>query len=305
MDDQDVIERLRTDLRAQSDETSAPDGLLPAGRRRAHQRQVRHRAGVGLAAAALVVVAVTVAVTGGDDQGSVDAGPAGPGPSTEAIATTTTSESSVWDDPPSQTPAEAARDGIIPEIAALPLGVRNVVSASVFVPEGEWAISEPTSDLIALGDPDTCLFGDLTGIPGVDSVCTAEYGEVVQLDSQGQLARAYPMTGVKPSWIHVTDVAVYGGRVGDGGQPHSSLFRIDRTTLELHGLLFPAPDGSVAVSGEDGFLGTTATSWSQAPAGTDIAELVHFGGEGTAVSSAIGGDLRVDLAGVEVLFGDR
>ena len=240
----------------------------------------------------------------GGDPDAVDAGPASPAPSSTATSPAMTSTTQAFaDGPPSQSPEDAARDGVIPELAALPLHVRNVIPASVMVPEGEWAISEPSQAVLDLAD-DSCHFGDLSGTPHVDSICAGEYSEVVLLDAEGQLARAYPMGGVKPSWIHVTDDAVYGGRVGDGGLPNSTLFRIDRATLELRGLVFPSSEGP-GIPGQDGFLGRTAASWRVAPDGVTLGALVTFGDDdvGTAVTSVIG-PLGVDLAGIEALFAE-
>jgi hypothetical protein len=306
MDDQAVIERLRSDLRAQSDEAPTPDWLLGAAHRRWRRRRAR-RAGAGVVLAAVVLVGGAVIAGQGGEPDAVDAGPASPGPSTTtspATTSTTTLSSTTQafaDGPPSQSPEDAARDGVIPELAALPLHVRTVIPASVVVPEGEWAISEPSQVVLDLAD-DSCHFGDLSGTPHVDSICAGEYAEVVLLDTEGQIARAYPMGGVKPSWIHVTDDAVYGGRVGDGGLPDSTLFRIDRATLELRGLVFPSTE-SPGVPGQDGFLGRTAASWRVAPDGVALGALVTFGDDtvGTAVTSVIG-PLGVDLAGIEALF---
>lgn len=309
MDDQAVIERLRSDLRDQRDEASAPDWLLGAAHRRWRRRRAR-RAGAGAVLAAVVLVgAGVVAASRGDDQGSVDAGPAGPGPA-ETTTTTQPPTPTVMattqpaaDGSPSQSPEDAARDGILPEMAALPIGVRDLVVASIPVPEGEWIIAEPTEELFDLGDPNTCLFGDLSGTPGVDSVCTSEYAEVLLLDPERRIERAYPMTSVNPSWIHVTEDALYGGRIGDGGQPHTTLFRIDRATLELRGLVFPAPDSSPGIPGQDGFLASTAASWQVVTDEADLTGLITYGADaaGTEVTSVIG-PVGIDLAGVEALF---
>ena len=108
------------------------------------------------------------------------------------------------------------------------------------------------------------------------------------------------MWEMTPSWIHLTPDAVLGGRVGDGGQPSSTLFRIDRETLELTGVVFPAPDWEPVVIGPGGLAPTTAEDWRLAPDDVSVDDLVTTGPDatgpdavGTNVTSTIG-VVRVD-----------
>lgn len=138
---------------------------------------------------------------------------------------------------PSQLPEAAERDGVVPEIAAMSLEDRVVVLAAAEAPEGTWVISEPGPG--ASNQARDCVIGDQSGQWGQDWVCTAEYGEVLLLDDAGQIARAYPMPSVPPSWIYVADDALYGGKVGDGGLPHNAFFRIDRVSGDIIVVVLP------------------------------------------------------------------
>ena len=81
----------------------------------------------------------------------------------------------------------------------------------------------------------------------VDFVCSVEYGEFLLLDDRSEVVKAFPMPGAKPSWIHVTDQWVYGGRIGDGALPDATIVRIDRLTLEAKVVVMPAPiDGGTS-----------------------------------------------------------
>src|SRR5690349_5415707 len=110
MDDQALIERLRSDLRAERTALITPEALHVSGHRRWQRRRARRaRAGAALAVA-LVVGGATVVAARVDDGTSVrsrrwasDGVPAAP-----TVA-----------DGPSQSPEDAARDGVIPAVAAL------------------------------------------------------------------------------------------------------------------------------------------------------------------------------------------
>jgi hypothetical protein len=84
-----------------------------------------------------------------------------------------------------------------------------------------------------------CGLGNLDGEYPAEVICTVEYGEVLLLDTNGQISRAFPMPGAPPDWLEVTADAVYAGRIGDGGLPWSSLARIERATLDIDVIVFP------------------------------------------------------------------
>lgn len=146
------------------------------------------------------------------------------------------------DAPPSQSPESAARDGIVPELAALPSSERISPSAElVETPEGVWMVSTPAWTST---DSDACL-GDRDGVYGVDFVCAGSYAEVLLFGTDVDL-RAYPFVEVKPFSLFETDDAIYCGRGGDGGVPESMLCRIDRETLEITVVVFAWLDGDMA-----------------------------------------------------------
>ncbi len=109
----------------------------------------------------------------------------------------TTLRSSVTD-VPSQSAADAARDGVVAEIAALPPSIRIVGVASADAPEGRWIASE--LDVTAVG-PDGCDVRGGLDIGGL--VCAGEYGEVVLLDPAGRIEQASS---------HARDAAATGSR---------------------------------------------------------------------------------------------
>ena len=176
---------------------------------------------------------------------------------------------------PSQTPADATRDGVDPELAAAPMDVRSVWSAVVQAEPDRWVLSRPT--------------------PGLQAAF-AEYGEVLLLDPRGTIVRAYPMPGVPPKWIHVTQDVVYAGAIGDGALPTSTVVRIARQTLQADVVVFGDATGKLPAR------------WRHATAAETkaYADLISFGGAAepryTAVTSAIG-PLGVDLDAVAQLFG--
>ncbi len=191
---------------------------------------------------------------------------------------------------PSQTPAEAERDGVVPELATYPLADRAVPTRWFDTPEGTWAITTMPE---RPGGTD-CTVGDAEGAYGTEYICSAEYGEVLLVDEQGAVLRSYPMPGEIPTWILPTKDAIYAGRVGDGSLPESTIARIDRHTLEAEVLVFPPANGILAVD---------LDGWSVAPAGADISKLVVVGNDsaGPLVNSTIG-ITSVDLAAIEELF---
>jgi len=155
---------------------------------------------------------------------------------------------------PSQSPEDAARDQIVPELAALPLGVRvhqaddwagpTIVETTA----GIWILSRMDSDLaFTLTESTGCGFGateDPEAVYGRDVVCLLEYTEILLLDSQsGEILRAYPFSGAIPRQLLRTDDALYCIGQSDGGLANSLLCRIDLATLEPAVRIFPR-DGS-------------------------------------------------------------
>lgn len=147
----------------------------------------------------------------------------------------------------SQSPEDAARDGVVPAFAALPLNIRMSAQSSVVAPEGVWVASRPTAQANegAVG----CRIGPEEGQTPADWICTSEYGEILLLDAaQTRILRAYPLAGVPPQFLQMTDAALYCGRPGDGGLlPDSMVCRIDRHTLAGTIRIFPGQPDSVVI----------------------------------------------------------
>lgn len=156
--------------------------------------------------------------------------------STRSKSTTTASTTATLPsiERPSQSVEDAQRDGVLPELAELPLGIRSEPKVTIGVEEGNWVASQPTEDAAPL------TLGDTTGEYGTDFISVVEYGELL-LVTDHEIERAYPMTGFPPSWLLSTDEGIYVGHIGDGGLPWSVIGRVDRTTLEPRFIMFPAP----------------------------------------------------------------
>lgn len=111
--------------------------------------------------------------------------------------------------------------------------------------EGVWTTGRMNP---AAGDDD-CIVGDGSGVHGVDFVCAESYGEVLLMSDVGlEILAAYPMPGVPPTWMVVTEEAIYCGRPGTKDLPLSALCRIDRSSGDFQVRL-------LAIVG-DGFEGT-------------------------------------------------
>ncbi len=190
-------------------------------------------AATGRAVLVGVAVAVLAAACGGTTQMAESAPP-----SSESSATQ-----------PSQTAADAARDGVIPEVAALPFSVRVDVRGQVVAAEGVWVLSVPTA--AAAKNADGCRLGPDTGKYPTDTICVTEYGELLLLDAgRSRILRAYPLPAVPPTFLLLTPDAVYCGRAGDAAVgetmlPDSMVCRVDRATLAARVRVFPAPADSV------------------------------------------------------------
>lgn len=177
-------------------------------------------------------------------------------------------------DAASQSPEDAARDGVVPGLAVLPLHVRMSARASVVAPEGVWVASRPTARANegAVG----CRIGPEEGQTPADWICTSEYGEILLLDAaRTRILRAYPLAGVPPQFLQLTAAALYCGRPGDGGLlPDSMVCRIDRANLAAAIRIFPGEPDSVVIQPcftppaswtiADGYLPVTALAADRA-----------------------------------------
>lgn len=214
---------------------------------------------------------------------------------TSTTSTTTTTTTTAAESPtdtlapaPSQSPADAVRDGVLPGVAELSLAHRIEVLARVDEPDGVWVLSRIPRDSFDFATGG--LIGDPTGTYPVDFIVADEYGEILRLDPSGRIVAAYPMPSAVPSWIVTTDDAVLAGRTGDGGLPDSTLVRIKRSSLSAEVVVIPAPfDGSTEWPPD----WVTATS-SQVNVYSESIGFASEGAQGTPATSWIG-EVVVDI----------
>jgi len=174
-----------------------------------------------------------------------DASPEGTTPATEPASTVTLASpdttTAAAETAPSQSPADAARDGIVPEIAALPLEQRVNEDRPFYdvgrieTAEGAWVISTPSPE-----DVDQFSeIGDAAGAYGRDYVDLGEYAEILLLDSEtGEILNAFPFPTFTPHSVGLFGDGVYCIGYSEG-YADSMLCRINRQTLEAAVRVFP------------------------------------------------------------------
>ncbi|MEA1903427.1 MAG: hypothetical protein U9N56_07865 [Actinomycetota bacterium] len=203
------------------------------------------------------------------------------------------------DDPASQSGEDAERDGVVPELAALPKTIRSVpLLPAIATPEGNWTIEVPSSGFIAMARDNDCLFGNINGSYPTEVICTQEYGELLLSGLDGTILRAYPMPSAVPSWLLLTDQYVYVGHIGDGGNPRSVIGQVNRATYEPTFLVFggdgqdwPTTWEAVDPTLYEGLIEITQV-WEDSPQGRVLAD------------SWIG-SVWVDQEGLRALFEGR
>lgn len=199
--------------------------------------------------------------------------------------------------PPSQTAADAVRDGVVPELAALPFYRRVRVETEIEAEEGIWMLTRLSRAVEEESWATGCGLGDPTGVYPVDIICTVEYGEILLVEDAA-IVKAFPMPGAVPGWVHLTDQYVYSGRIGDGGLPDSTLVRIDRSTMDVTVVVIPAEfDG-----GSEWLPGwhIAADEYRE----RFYAEVhVNSDDPGTRVSSWMG-DFTIDLDGIDAILAE-
>ena len=198
---------------------------------------------------------------------------------------------------PSQSPEDATRMGVVAAVAELSFGQRVKALAEVSVPGGTWVPSKLSDEVVraSVADGQGCALGDVSGQQLVDFICTGEYGELLFLDTAGNIGFAVPMPGQKPSWVHVSEQIVYAGHVGDGGLPSSGVVRVDTSTVpwETTALWIDHPFEPRELIAPGWCLPTVEHE--------AFNELVGFEVVGVAVTSWIG-EIKVDLVGLDALF---
>jgi hypothetical protein len=144
----------------------------------------------------------------------------------------------------SQGAAQAARDGVVAELAALAFDERVSVQAELVAPEGVWVVSRPgaAAESAAQG----CRLGPEGGKYPSEMICTTEYGEILLLDDgRDHILRAFPLPAVPAELLAITDEAVFCARAGTAALPDAMVCRIDRDTLEATVRAFPASPESI------------------------------------------------------------
>lgn len=263
------------------DAAARPPGPVPLDAivARARRRRARRRS-TALLVPLLLLVLGGVALTGlaeprvglvpADEVTQPDAEPTHPSPEPTpqeeptAVPAPREDAAASEEPPPSQSAEDAARDGVVPEVAALPFDVRvDAVDMGrvtrIETDEGVWVLSRPVLEHIELADLEHidlaggCALGateDPDAVQGRDVICVLEYGEVLLLDpDESEILRAFPLPGLPPQTLAVTDDAVYCMRQGDGALPHSALCRIDRSTHDWFVRIFPSAAMSIEDSG--------------------------------------------------------
>jgi hypothetical protein len=204
------------------------------------------------------------------------------------VATTPAPESKTIS---SQSPQDAARDGVVPVLAALPLSERVDAAAAVDTAEGRWVFSTP--DQIPTEAAPDCALGDPLGTRWRDFLCIDEYGEILLMNADGtRIIRAFPLPYAHTTThLVATDKAVYCASQGDGGLPDSLLCRIDRTTLTMVVRVFPWQTDSAFAPPQRPDLYAPATWVLDQPTGAMFSTLASSGGH---IQIGEGGN-RVDV----------
>lgn len=231
-------------------------------------------------------------------------GTASPSAGSVSVPPSSTSSIGALDSSPNQSAEDAQLDRVVGEVAVLPFVERVDALVEVGAPEGVWTLSripQEGIDAAATGG----VIGDPDGEYPADLIFASEYGEILLIDEPGHIARAYPMPGAVPSWIVITEQAVFAGRIGDGGLPDSALVRIDRETFAAEILLIPAPfDG-----GTQWPAGWAVATPDQARIYEDSVGFAPAGAQGIRAHSWLGevvvdiDDLRSLIDGVEITPG--
>ena len=166
-----------------------------------------------------------------------DASPEGTTPATEPAAIVSLAApgaTTAAAAPPSQSPADATRDGIVPEIAALPLEQRapripaGAGAGRIETPEGAWVISTPSPEHV----DQFSEIGDAAGVYGKDYVDLGEYAEILLLHSEtGEILKAFPFPAFPPTSLALFDDGLYCARPEYEWGPGSMLCRVNRHTL--------------------------------------------------------------------------
>jgi hypothetical protein len=159
----------------------------------------------------------------------------------------------------SQSPSDAARDGVDEKIARLGFAQR----VTVVNPLRDGTLTRQTSR------EGVWVVSQLKEYSTADGF--TPYGELLLLNPAGdRILRTFPLLDLPPEWVLVTPDAVYCGRQGDGALPDSMVCRVDRKTLTYTARVFPLKD-SVYHDWTAADVAHRPGDWSLAPPTTHAA----------------------------------
>lgn len=238
--------------------------------------------------------AATVPATAGAIPAAPPTSAAPPPTQSPTVSTTAPASAPAVTDGPSQSAADAERDGVLSAVAELSLEERVDSLAELPAANGRtWVLSELAGSTVRRFVSTTAgRLGDPSGGPAA-----SDYGEVLLLDAGGAIVRAWPMPGAPPNWLALGPTAVYAGHDGDGGLPDSTLARIDPVSFAATVVVIPAEiDG-------------TATGWPPAwsvATGDDVFDyrgVIGYGSGGMTGTRAMSplGDVVVSLSSIDGL----
>ncbi|GAB6903729.1 hypothetical protein [Kineosporia succinea] len=169
---------------------------------------------------------------------------------------------------PSQSPADATRDGVFPAVAALPLVNRLATiqgMGAIVTDEGVWVMTRPS--LGSIWGSDGCV--ERTDATPRYPLCRSLVYKELLLLSKGpaeqHILRAYPLLNAE-DWFAVTDQAVYCGHDSNRSHYDSTVCRVDRLTLELEGLwLACGPGDACPESGTSPQMSRRPGTWKYGP----------------------------------------
>lgn len=202
------------------------------------------------------------------------------------------------EDRPSQSPADAERDGVVGELALYPYRFRVGAGTGVPAEEGVWVLSSVSGSIPSVYLGDRFDVGNTSGTWPFDYITRSMYGEVLLTDGAGRILRAWPMPGLAPRWLHLTPETVYVGNVPDGCTMGAALVRIDRATLDADLVAIPTHGGDLRRR--------VLPNWHVAPDGMvdDYWSVFGQAGYTDVEGTEVGAGMIADIEGVDRFIDD-
>jgi hypothetical protein len=271
----------RIEQHVRSDATRAAGAPAGTARSGAPARTARGGATRRLIPALAGFAVIAMLITVGWLAGLTESAP--PATSTPPATPSPTASSPSRTEPnrPSQSTADALRDGVPADMAQVPLAKRlqqaepitDAGATRIAATEGIWLISRP--DLHLIGADDT---GCLKRKKSSSWRACYGYSEILLMTKDlQQIVRAFPIPSLPAQWLVRTPDALYCGRQGDGAIPDSMVCRIDRSTLRFTGRVFPFKD-AVDASLPKNFKRWPGAWSNNAPTGTGFDQATLAGG---------------------------